>query len=236
MKKLISATLAVTMLLLTLVNPICFADEAKNTDAQYIQNEKRSKPFQMQNIDLKKAGKILAGVTTGTAALIGITATALKLAEDKLPESLKTKLSLLFSKKFQENLDNKDLDSKIIQSLIKNNTSIANKTNLTTANFSSNNANSFNKLEKSSGNLLSLEENSFAKISSTEKNSLLSGLFLLSSFVLLLPPTIVAVREKPSVEALEFDVGFLKGYPIIPSIIGGTCVILSLLQKVLTAL
>ena len=196
MKKLISATLAVTMLLLTLVNPTCFADETKNTDAQYIQNEKRSKPFQMQNTDLKKAGTILAGVAAGAAALIGITATALKLAEDKLPESLKTKLSLWLSKRFQENLDNKDLDSKIIQSLVKNNTSIANKTNLTAANFTSNNANSFNKLEKSSGDLLNLKENSFAKISSKEKSAALSFLVLSSSFVLLLPPTIAVVSRK----------------------------------------
>ena len=81
----------------------------------------------------------------------------------------------MFSKRFQENLDNKDLDSKIIQSLVKNNTSIANKTNLTAANFTSNNANSFNKLEKSSGNLFNLKE----KIPSTEKSLLWSVLFLL---------------------------------------------------------
>lgn len=175
------------MLTVPLISSSCFAHEVKKTGTQYIQSEKRSKPFQMQNTDLKKSGKILACVTAGTATLTGVIAATLKLAEGKLPENIKSKLPLLFSKRFQENLDNKDLDSKIIQSLVKNNTSIVNKTNLTVANFTSNNANSFNKLEKSSGNLFNLKE----KISSTEKSLLWSGLILLSSFVLLIPQAIV---------------------------------------------
>ncbi len=116
MKKLISATLAVTMLTVPLIGSSCSADELKKTDAQYIQNEKRSKPFQMQNIDLKKAGKILAGVTAGAAALTGITATALKLAEDKLPENIKSKLHFLYTKKSQESQENieKEKTSEIV--------------------------------------------------------------------------------------------------------------------------
>ena len=172
MKKLISTALAVAMLTVPLISSSCFAHEVKKTGTQCIQSGKPSNPSQMQNTDLKKSGEILA---CGTAALTDVTAAALKLAEDKLPENIKSKLPLLFSKRFQENSDNKDLDSKIIQSLVKNNTSIANKTNLTAANFTSNNANSFNKLEKSSGNLFNLKE----KIPSTEKSLLWSVLFLL---------------------------------------------------------
>ncbi len=175
MKKLISTALAVAMLTVPLISSSCFAHEVKKTGTQCIQSGKPSNPSQMQNTDLKKSGEILACVTAGTAALTNVTAAALKLAEDKLPENIKSKLPLLFSKRFQENSDNKDLDSKIIQSLVKNNTSIANKTNLTAANFTSNNANSFNKLEKSSGNLFNLKE----KIPSTEKSLLWSVLFLL---------------------------------------------------------
>ena len=54
MKKLISATLAVAMLTVPLISSSCFAHEVKKTGTQCIQNEKRSKPFQMQNIDLEK--------------------------------------------------------------------------------------------------------------------------------------------------------------------------------------
>ena len=116
MKKLISATLAVTMLTVPLIGSSCSADELKKTDAQYIQNEKRSKPFQMQNTDLKKAGKILAGVTAGAAALTGVTAAALKLAEDKLPENIKSKLLFLYTKKSQESQENieKEKTSEIV--------------------------------------------------------------------------------------------------------------------------
>ncbi len=116
MKKLISATLAVTMLTVPLSGSSCSADELKKTDAQYIQNEKRSKPFQMQNTDLKKAGKILAGVTAGAAALTGVTAAALKLAEDKLPENIKSKLLFLYTKKSQESQENieKEKTSEIV--------------------------------------------------------------------------------------------------------------------------
>ena len=116
MKKLISTALAVAMLTVPLIGSSCSADELKKTDAQYIQNEKRSKPFQMQNIDLKKAGKILAGVTAGAAALTGITATALKLAEDKLPENIKSKLHFLYTKKSQESQENieKEKTSEIV--------------------------------------------------------------------------------------------------------------------------
>ena len=163
MKKLISTTLAVTMLTVPLISSACFADKAKESNILCAQHKNHFESLKEKKFDSKKAGKILAGVTAGTAALTGVTAAALKLAEDKLPENIKS------------NLDNKDLDSKIIQSLVKNNTSIANKTNLTAANFTSNNANSFNKLEKSSGNLFNLKE----KIPSTEKSLLWSVLFLL---------------------------------------------------------
>ncbi len=106
MKKLISATLAVTMLLLTLVNPTCFADKAKESNIQCVQNKDRSKPCKEKKFDSKKAGKILAGVTAGTAALTGVTAAALKLAEDKLPKNIKSKLLFLYTKKSQESQEN----------------------------------------------------------------------------------------------------------------------------------
>ena len=183
MKKLISTALAVTMLTVPLISSSCFAHEVKKTGTQCIQSEEPSNPSQMQNTDLKKSGEILA---CGTAALTDVTAAALKLAEDKLPENIKSKLPFLYNKKSQESQENiekektsetvsEPVNSKIIQSLVKNNTSIANKTNLTAANFTSNNANSFNKLEKSSGNLFNLKE----KIPSTEKSLLWSVLFLL---------------------------------------------------------
>ncbi len=106
MKKLISATLAVTMLTVPLIGSSCFADEAKESNIQCVQNKDRSKPLKEKKFDSKKAGKILAGVTAGAAALTGVTAAALKLAEDKLPKNIKSKLPLLHTKKPQEPQEN----------------------------------------------------------------------------------------------------------------------------------
>ena len=103
MKKLISAILAVTMLSVPLVNSACFADEAKNTDAQYTQTEKRSKPFQIQNIDWKKVGTILAGVAAGATTLTIATVAILS----KLPKPIQEKLFFFNNKKEQEESQNK---------------------------------------------------------------------------------------------------------------------------------
>ncbi len=103
MKKLISAILAVTMLSVPLFNSACFADEARNTDAQYIQNEKRSKPFQIQNTDWKKVGTILAGVAAGATTLTIATVAIL----NKLPKPIQEKLSFFNNKKEQEESQSK---------------------------------------------------------------------------------------------------------------------------------
>lgn len=103
MKKLISAILAVTMLSVPLFNSACFADEAKNTDAQYTQTEKRSKPFQIQNIDWKKVGTILAGVAAGATTLTIATVAILS----KLPKPIQEKLFFFNNKKEQEESQNK---------------------------------------------------------------------------------------------------------------------------------
>lgn len=124
MKKLISAILAVTMLSVPLVNSACFADEARNTDAQYIQNEKRSKPFQIQNNDWKKVGTILAGVAAGALTLTGTAVAILKQFEDKLPEPLKAKFPFLFNnKKEQEESQNKAENENVLtpENAIENN-------------------------------------------------------------------------------------------------------------------
>lgn len=91
------------MLSVPLVNSACFADEAKNTDAQYIQNEKRSKPFQIQNIDWKKVGTILAGVAAGATTLTIATVAIL----NKLPKPIQEKLSFFNNKKEQEESQSK---------------------------------------------------------------------------------------------------------------------------------
>ncbi len=103
MKKLISAILAVTMLSVPLVNSACFANEAKNTDAQYTQTEKRSKPFQIQNTDWKKVGTILAGVAAGATTLTIATVAIL----NKLPKPIQEKLSFFNNKKEQEESQSK---------------------------------------------------------------------------------------------------------------------------------
>lgn len=106
MKKLISSVLAATMLVTPLVGSACFADEVNEPRISYVQNENRSEKFKLKNIklkdeDLPKIKKILAGVAAGTIALTGATVAALKKFEDKLPENLKAKLPLLFTKETQ---------------------------------------------------------------------------------------------------------------------------------------
>ena len=106
MKKLISSTLAVTMLVTPLMGSACFADTAQEPNVHYVQNENRSEPFKEKKCDSQKTRKILAGVTAGTIALTGVTAATLKHFEDKLPESLKVKFPFLFTKKAQETQEN----------------------------------------------------------------------------------------------------------------------------------
>ena len=106
MKKLISSVLAATMLVTPLVGSACFADKVNEPRISYVQNENRSEKFKLKNIklkdeDLPKIKKILAGVAAGTIALTGATVAALKKFEDKLPENLKAKLPLLFTKETQ---------------------------------------------------------------------------------------------------------------------------------------
>ena len=106
MKKLISSVLAATMLVTPLVGSACFADEVNEPRISYVQNENRSEKFKLKNIklkdeDLPKIKKILAGVAAGTIALTGATVAAIKKIEDKLPENLKAKLPLLFTKETQ---------------------------------------------------------------------------------------------------------------------------------------
>ncbi len=106
MKKLISSTLALTMLVTPLMGSACFADTAQEPNVHYVQNENRSEPFKEKKCDSQKTRKILAGVTAGTIALTGVTAATLKHFEDKLPESLKSKFPFLFTKKAQETQEN----------------------------------------------------------------------------------------------------------------------------------
>ena len=106
MKKLISSTLALTMLVTPLMGSACFADTAQEPNVHYVQNENRSEPFKEKKCDSQKTRKILAGVTAGTIALTGVTAATLKHFEDKLPESLKVKFPFLFTKKAQETQEN----------------------------------------------------------------------------------------------------------------------------------
>ena len=106
MKKLISSTLALTMLATPLISSTCFADETNNPNGHYVQNEDRSEPFKEKKCDSQKTRKILAGVAAGTIALTGVTAATLKLCENQLPESLKVKFPFLFTKKAQETQEN----------------------------------------------------------------------------------------------------------------------------------
>ena len=106
MKKLISTTLAVTMLTVPLISSACFADKAKESNILCAQHKNHSESLKEKKFDSKKTGKILAGITAGTAALTGVTAAALKLAEDKLPENIKSKLPFLYTKKSQESQEN----------------------------------------------------------------------------------------------------------------------------------
>mgnify|MGYP004458156049 CR=1 FL=1 len=101
MKKLISSVLAATMLVTPLVGSACFADEVNKQNVQYVQNKNRSEKFKFKKYEYPKIKKILAGVAAGTIALTGATVAALKKFEDKLPENLKAKLPLLFTKETQ---------------------------------------------------------------------------------------------------------------------------------------
>lgn len=106
MKKLISSTLALTMLATPLISSTCFADETNNPNGHYVQNEDRSEPLKEKKCDSQKTRKILAGVAAGTVAIAGATVATLKHFEDKLPESLKVKFPFLFTKKAQETQEN----------------------------------------------------------------------------------------------------------------------------------
>lgn len=105
MKKLISSTLALTMLATPLISSTCFADETNNPNGHYVQNEDRSEPFKEKKCDSQKTRKTLAGVAAGTVAITGATVATLKLCKNQLPENLKAKLSSLFTKKTQENTE-----------------------------------------------------------------------------------------------------------------------------------
>ncbi len=105
MKKIISSALALTMLA-TFISSACFADEAIEPNIHYVQNENRSEPLKEKKCDSQKTRKILAGVAAGTVALTSATAVTLKQFENKLPENLKAKFPLLFTKKTKENIEN----------------------------------------------------------------------------------------------------------------------------------
>lgn len=105
MKKLISSTLAVTMLTVPLISSTCFANETKEPTAQCVQKEIHSEPVKDKNFNFKKTKTILVGGAAVTVAIAGTTVATLKHFEDKLPENLKAKLPSLFTKKTQENTE-----------------------------------------------------------------------------------------------------------------------------------
>ena len=101
MKKLIASTLALTILATPLISSACFADTVQKSNIQCVQNENRSEPFKEKKYDPKRTRKTLAGVAAVTVAIAGTTVATLKHFEDKLPENLKAKLPLLFTKETQ---------------------------------------------------------------------------------------------------------------------------------------
>ena len=105
MKKLISSTLALTMLVTPLISSACFADETKEPTAQCIQKEIHSEPSS-EPINGKKSKEILTGTIIGAVALIVTIVATLKQFEDKLPEPIKAKFPFLFTKKAQEAQEN----------------------------------------------------------------------------------------------------------------------------------
>ena len=105
MKKLISATLALTMLVTPLVSSACYADDATEKNVRYVQNE----TYKDEN--LSKVQNFTACVAAGAVALTCTTAATLKLFENYLPESLKAKLPFLFKKAQEDNESNKTLET-----------------------------------------------------------------------------------------------------------------------------
>ena len=99
MKKLISSTLAVTMLVTPLVGSACFANEENKPKMSYAQNEKCSKKFKLKDFKLSnfkpkgenipKIKKALAFAAAGTAAFAGV-AGLWKFFKTCLPESFET--------------------------------------------------------------------------------------------------------------------------------------------------
>ena len=97
MKKLISSALIATMLVTPLVSSTSFANEVKESKTHYAQDEK--------SFDSQKTGKIVACVAAGAATLTLATIATLKQIEDKLPESIKAKLSFFFNNKKRNTLN-----------------------------------------------------------------------------------------------------------------------------------
>ena len=128
MKKLISSTLALTMLATPLISSTCFADETNNPNGHYVQNEDRSEPFKEKKCDSQKTRKILAGVAAGTIALTGVTTATLKLCENQLPENLKSKLPFLFTKKTQENIKTEKIPETVTEDETTKDKNIENET------------------------------------------------------------------------------------------------------------
>ena len=104
MKKLISSTLVVTMLVTPLVGSACFANEENKPKMSYVQNKKRSEKFKLKDFKLKdfklksfkpkdedipKLKKALALAAAGTAAFAGV-AGLWKFFKTCLPKSFET--------------------------------------------------------------------------------------------------------------------------------------------------
>ena len=176
MKKLISSTLAVTMLVTPLVGSECFADKVDEPRMSYVQNEKRSEKFKFKNHNLrdsicKNLKKILPYIAAGALASIAI----FKLSENFLSESNKSKSPFLFTKETQE--DNEIIGAEvekdeIIKSLVSNSTTSAIADNITNNTTGTNNTNGVSGLK-----------NSFA--SSAKELAIGTGVLLCSVFLYL---------------------------------------------------
>ena len=133
MKKLISSTLALTMLATPLISSTCFAAKGENATVRCVQSEKRSKKSELKDLKSKDASikRTLVGIAVGAIALTaGIVATLKK--EDKLSENLKAKLPSLLPKETQESNETIRAEvEKDIRSLIANSTTSAITDNIT---------------------------------------------------------------------------------------------------------
>lgn len=109
MKKINSLILTITMLVTLLAGSACFAEEVKEPNEHYAQNENCSEKF--KSFKFSKGKKIIAGVTAGTVALTSAMVVIWKLLGKKLPENLKSKLSFLFAKKTQDDDANFEIET-----------------------------------------------------------------------------------------------------------------------------